>query len=333
MRSFSFSLGKQIVALWTLTIVLILVVLLLFVHGNREAIKRTNALVNVDFKQLLGDQLKLATDALAHSISHAIRNVPADTARKQIITDLLDGFRFEDDKSGYFFVYDKYSPFYNPNIKHKLGMSLENVKDKNGVLYVQELYKGAMKKGGFSHYVFPKPLIGGGTRDVDKIAYAQKIEGAPNWWIGTGVYMDNVNQRTQTIARDIENGMQRNFYTYICIVALLLLLVVVPTYYIFYRKITRNISTLNRGLNDFFAFVNYKDKTVPQAVVLHARDELGQMANALKHNIEEAVKHFQSDQVFSKDALKVLNGVHTGILSKTSKPVQLTPSCNIWVKI
>ncbi|CCB79611.1 hypothetical protein HBZC1_06250 [Helicobacter bizzozeronii CIII-1] len=42
----------------------------------------------------------------------------------------------------------------------------------------------------------PKPLPDGSTRPVQKISYAQKIDGVPNLWIATGVYMDNVQQRT-----------------------------------------------------------------------------------------------------------------------------------------
>ncbi|BCZ17658.1 hypothetical protein NHP190003_09400 [Helicobacter sp. NHP19-003] len=308
----SFSLGKQIVALWLLTIAVVVVTVLLFMHGNNQSVKRTNELVGKDLRALLGEQLKLATNAMAHSLAKAIKDTEGDEAKKVIVAHMLDGFRFDDDKSGYFFVYEEHKAFYNPNVKGEIGGDKKHLKDKNGVYYVQELRKAAMNGGGFVNYVYPKPLGNGEVKDMDKIAYAQKIEGTKDWWIGTGLYMDNVNQRTATIAQDIDRSMKRNSYAYAGIVALFLLLVVIPLYYIFYSKITRNIGTLNKGLNDFFAFVNYKDKNVPQVVVLHAKDELGQMAKALKNNVDEAVDHFQSDQVFSKDVLKILEGMHTG---------------------
>ncbi|WP_121021184.1 methyl-accepting chemotaxis protein [Helicobacter vulpis] len=308
----SFSLGKQIIVLWAFSVITMGVTLLLFAQSNKESVRHVHELVNVDLKHLLGEQLKLATDALAHSISNAIKDAPTDALKKKIIADVLKGFRFEEDKSGYFFAYEEYVPFYNPNLKDKLGTSLKNVQDKNGVFYVQELYKAAMAGGNFVYYVFPKPLIEGGMRDTDKISYAQKIEGTTNLWIATGVYMDNVDARARTIMQEIDKGMKYHFYLYGAIVILFLFIVVMPLYYLFYRKITRNIRTLSVALKDFFAFVNYHAKKEPKEIVLHSKDELGEMAHALKNNVKEAVAHFQADQHFSKDALNVLDNVHTG---------------------
>ncbi|WP_120946004.1 MULTISPECIES: methyl-accepting chemotaxis protein [Helicobacter] len=308
----SFSLGKQIIVLWAFSVLTMGVTLLLFAQSNRESIEHVHKLVDLDLKRLLGEQLKLATDALAHSISNAIKDAPTDALKKRIVSDILHGFRFEEDKSGYFFAYEEYVPFYNPNITDKIGTSLKDVRDKNGVLYIQDLYKAAQSGGNFVYYVFPKPLLNGGVRDTDKISYAQKIEGTTNLWIGTGVYMDNVEERTKTIIYEIEGSMRYHFYLYAAIVVLLLFVVVMPLYYLFYRKITRNISTLSGALKDFFAFVNYRAKNEPKEIILHSKDELGEMARALKSNVQEAVQHFQADQHFSKDALSVLDNVHTG---------------------
>ncbi|WP_104695359.1 methyl-accepting chemotaxis protein [Helicobacter salomonis] len=308
----SFSLGRQIIVLWTFSVIAMGVTLLLFAQSNRESVQRVHELVNIDLKHLLGEQLKLATDALAHSISNAIKDVPTEAGKRQVIAHILDGFRFEEDKSGYFFAYEEYVPFYNPNAKDKLGTSLRDIQDRNGVFYIQELYKAAMAGGNFVYYVFPKPLLEGGTQDTDKVSYAQKIEGTSNLWIGTGVYMDNVTRRSQAIIDEIAGSMRYHFYLYAAIVVAFLLLVVMPLYYLFYRKITRNIKTLSGALRDFFAFVNYRAKKEPKEIVLHSKDELGEMARALTHNVKEAVGHFQADQHFSKDALDVLGNVHTG---------------------
>ncbi|CRF45611.1 methyl-accepting chemotaxis protein [Helicobacter heilmannii] len=321
----SFSLGKQIISLWSLTIVAVVITVLLFVYGNSQSIKRTNQLVGQDLRALLGEQIKLATNAMAHTLAKAIEDAKGDESKKAIIAHILDGFRYEDDKSGYFFIYDKDKDFYNPNTKGTLGESKWYLRDKNGVYYVQELYKVAMNGGGFVNYIYPKRLGNGQMKDIDKIAYAQKIKGEKDWWIGTGLYMDNIQHRTETIARDIASSMKRNSYIYAAIVVLFLLLVVVPIYYIFYSKITRSIRTLNKGLNDFFAFVNHKDKQVPQVVVLHSKDELGQMAHALQANVDEAITHFQADQVFSKDALKLLESMQTGNFQQAIKASAANP--------
>ncbi|BEG56898.1 hypothetical protein NHP21005_05860 [Helicobacter sp. NHP21005] len=288
------------------------VTLLLFAKSNHESVERVNTLVGKDLKQLLGEKLQLSIDSLAYSLSSALKNAHTDTEKQQAITDTLKGLRFEKDRSGYYFVFKKYVLMYTGNKAYKIGVDDENLQDVNGVRYFKELYLQAMKGGGFVQYVSPKPLPGGGNRDTPKISYAQRIEGTNDWWIGAGLYMDNVTRRTFKIADEIESGIKHSFHIYALIISLFMFLVVVPSYYLFYSRITRNINILNKGLNDFFAFVNYKNKNVPQVVALHARDELGQMAHALKNNVDEAVVHFQADQVFSKDALKILESMQTG---------------------
>ncbi|WP_158653160.1 hypothetical protein [Helicobacter bizzozeronii] len=161
---------------------------------------------------------------------------------------------------------------------------------------------------------------------MQKISYAQKIEGVPNLWIATGVYMDNVQQRTHTITSDIRRNLNRKFYFYVLIILTFLLVVVVPLYYLFYHKITGNIHALNKGLKDFFAFVNHKNQEAPQAIVLRSKDELGEMARALNHNIQEVVQYFQADQTLSKEALVVLNGARTGDFTQNIQAQAINPA-------
>ncbi|WP_233710906.1 methyl-accepting chemotaxis protein [Helicobacter salomonis] len=321
----SFSLGRQIIALWLLTIVLIVTILLLFMQNNQETLGRVNKLIDTDLQRMLGEKLKLSIDATSFHISRATQDAPTLEAKKQMAINMLKGFRFEQDKSGYFFVYDKYSPVYTANPKYRIGVSMENIKDKNGVPYIKKLYEIAMAGGGFVYYVSPKPLPDGNARYTQKISYAQKIEGMPNWWVGGGVYMDNVSQRTRMITGQISRGLNDKFYLYVAIVLLFLLTVVVPLYYLFYRKITGGIRALNKGLKDFFAFVNYRDANVPEAIALRSRDELGEMAYALNHNIQEAVQHLQADQALSKEALVVLDGARTGDFTRNIHSRAINP--------
>ncbi|MFC3847629.1 methyl-accepting chemotaxis protein [Helicobacter baculiformis] len=312
----SFSLGKQIVALWALTIVAMVVTLLLFAQNNKDSVNRVNQLVSADLEQLLGNKLELATNALAHTIANALKDVRTEEDRRMLIADMIRRFRFEKDNSGYFFLYEKYTPLYTANPAYIQGVDMENAKDKDGVYYVQELYKVAMAGGGFTHYVSPKPLPNGSTRNVRKISYATRIEGTQDWWLGAGMYMDNIEERTHMIAKEIETNLNRKFYFYALITLTFLLVVVVPLYYLFYRKITGNISALNSGLKDFFAFINYQNKSTPKAIVLRSKDELGEMADALNQNVQGAVAHLQADRHLSKEALIVLDGARTGDFTK-----------------
>ncbi len=160
--------------------------LLLFVHNNKESVQRVDKLVGTDLNAMLGEKLKLSVDAMSFVLSNAIKNAPTLEAKKQMIEHLLKGFRFEEDHSSYFFVYDLYTAISTGNPKFHVGTNMENFHDKNGVYYVKELYRVAMAGGRFVYYIVPKPLPDESTRPVQKISYAQKIEGVPNLWIATG---------------------------------------------------------------------------------------------------------------------------------------------------
>ncbi|CCB79307.1 methyl-accepting chemotaxis protein [Helicobacter bizzozeronii CIII-1] len=321
----SFSLGKQIVALWMLTIVAMVATLLLFAQNNRDSVRQVNALVNKDLKDMLGGKLKLAIDTASFNIAHAIKEAPTQVAKEQIIVKMLKGFRYDEDKSGYFFAYNKYTPIYTANPKYHIGQSAANVKDKNGVYYIQELYNAAMAGGKFVYYVSPKPLGDGQVRYTAKISYAQKIAGTQDWWVGGGMYMDNIQERTHSITQLIDHNLSHKFYIHVVLVLIFLVVVVIPLYYLFYHKITSNIRTLSRALKDFFAFVNYKDKKVPQEIILRSDDELGQMARALNTSIQEAVQHLQADQALSKEAILVLDGVRTGDFTQNIHAQAINP--------
>ncbi|WP_324728484.1 methyl-accepting chemotaxis protein [Helicobacter cynogastricus] len=322
----SFSLGKQVVALWVLTTIAVIAILLLFAQNNRASVKQMNKLVNEDLQKLLAEKIQLSTDVLAHTIAQSLKESRgSEEEKKKLIAAALHGFRFEEDRSGYFFVWDEYKPIYTGNSSYKIGKDLRNTTDINGVHYIQDLYKAAMKGGGLVYYVSPKPLPNGQTRLTNKVSYAQKIEGTNHWWIGVGLYMDNIAQRTQTITQTLENSLMRKFYLSVFVVIIFFALVVVPLYYLFYRRITGNISALNSGLKDFFAFINYKNQNAPKVIALRSKDELGEMAQALNQNMQEASTYLQADRHFSKEALMVLNGARTGDFTQDIRSAATNP--------
>ncbi|WP_353622237.1 cache domain-containing protein [Helicobacter felistomachi] len=139
-------------------IVLIIVTLLLFARSNHESVERVNILVSRDLKDFLGEKIKLATNVTAYNLARAIEGAKDDATRRAIVAHMLGNFRYEQDHSGYFFVYQKYTPFYSPNNKGGSGDSDEYLKDKNGVYYMQELYKVLDERWGFCELHLSKAL-------------------------------------------------------------------------------------------------------------------------------------------------------------------------------
>ena len=141
--------------------------------------------------QLLVSQrarIKDVTHASALGLAAMTKGLPQQE-QLRVIADYVEKSRFEDDASGYFYVYEGTVSVAHPTQKQLIGKDLSGTADKQGVRYVSELRKAAAKGGGFVDFVFPKP----GAGDVFKLGYAENVEGTP-YWIGTGVYIDNVDR-------------------------------------------------------------------------------------------------------------------------------------------
>jgi len=145
-------------------------------------------------------KIQVATHSLAVSLSEAIKNVPELDEKIEIIRALMDPIRFEDDKSGYFFVYNQTTVVALPPKKSLHGKDLKDVKDANGIYLVRELNKLAQGGGGFLTYIWPKP----GKGDQPKLSYAMLIPGT-KMWIGTGVYIDNIKEEEARINSEIQS--------------------------------------------------------------------------------------------------------------------------------
>ncbi|MFO1447839.1 MAG: methyl-accepting chemotaxis protein [Opitutaceae bacterium] len=134
-------------------------------------------------------RLELTTRNFAESLSTAIAGVADPAAQVAVIRKAIADLRFEEDKSGYFFVYEGTTVRILGPSPALEGKDLSDKVDTHGVPFIRELASAAAKGGGFVHYVFPKP----GSGDQPKISFATPIKGAA-FWIGTGVYIDRLAQ-------------------------------------------------------------------------------------------------------------------------------------------
>jgi methyl-accepting chemotaxis protein len=161
---------------------------------------------------MLEDQkakLQVATHSVALAVGHAIEGVADKQQQIEIIRKLVDDIRFEDDQSGYYFVYENTVNVALPPAKAKQGKDLGDTKDKDGIYFVKELMDQAGKGGGFVQYVFPKPP---GNQDTPKLGYAEMIPGT-RMWIGTGVYIDNIDTYVKAMAGEMNSQVRSSLMT------------------------------------------------------------------------------------------------------------------------
>jgi len=190
-----------------------------FMKMKDYSVDRTQTVMLEDQKQ----KLKVGTHSIALSLGSVIKADMDKEQVYQIIRDAVENIRFEKDKSGYYFVWENTKCIALPTKKELVGTDGGNLKDPNGKYFIRELKDVAHQGGGYIEYVFPKPGVG----DVPKLSYAEMIPGT-DIWIGTGVYIDNIEVAKQEIETSISSLARSLNVRMIIIFVLVLALIIVP---------------------------------------------------------------------------------------------------------
>ena len=192
------NIGTRILVLFATAIVLIALTIGIFFTIAQtiaaQSSERTRSLYMAEEKRRIRDAIII----MSRSIENQIRNISGEEEQIRVINTMIDGVIYEDDKSGYFFVYNLDGLVLAHNNKSLIGKNLGQSTDKNGVRFNARLGEEAQRGGGFVEFIFAKPNKG----DQPKIAYAQMIPGT-RFWIGTGIYVDNVAEVEETIFSDM----------------------------------------------------------------------------------------------------------------------------------
>ena len=278
----SFSIGSRIIALVVFMILFIAGVVLAFLATTEQVkhmgSRETQRVMLAEQK----DKLQVATRSLALSLGELLPLLPGDDAKVAAIRGAVDPIRYEADKSGYFFVYQGTVNVALPTKKETQGKDLSGAKDKNGVYFVRELAAKAQSGGGFVQYVFDKP----GKGDQPKLAYAELIPGT-NYWIGTGIYIDNIEEASASIERTIGAFVSTAVAWRIGIITALLLLVVAPVCVLVITGIVRPLRAATEAAGQVAAGnLNISISAQGRDEVAALQHALDTMVRTLRDNIE-----------------------------------------------
>ncbi|MDR2477050.1 MAG: methyl-accepting chemotaxis protein [Treponema sp.] len=181
------------------------------------------------------EKIQLGTETMAVALGKALEGVTDRQEQHDVIKSYIQDYRFEDDKSGYYYTYIGTVIFMHPTLPHREGEDLSNTADAQGVYYVRELYENAKKGGGFVSFIFPKPPS---MENAPKLAYVMYIPGT-DIWISTGIYIDNIDTTTKAIhAREIKH-LQKQMILIIGIIAAGLLFILGPLCVFTLKSITK----------------------------------------------------------------------------------------------
>ena len=271
----------------TIRIIAIIVIMLLAMVGIIIPLYYTaqgisnSALVTTEDVMMTGqkEKIKLGTQTMAVALGKALNGISDRQKQHDIIKSYIQEYRFEEDKSGYYYTYIGTTIFMHPTLPHREGEDLGNTADVNGVYYVRELYANAQNGGGFVNFVFPKPPS---MENAPKLAYVEYIPGT-DIWISTGIYIDNIGIIKASIVEKHHQDLYAQTSVVIIILAVVLLFVVAPFCIFIFRSISiplkktvKAADALAAGNMDIEIRISGKDE------ITHLEESFQKLAQNLK---------------------------------------------------
>ncbi|MDR0759607.1 MAG: methyl-accepting chemotaxis protein [Treponema sp.] len=181
------------------------------------------------------EKIRLGTQTMAAALSKALAGVQDRQEQHDIISAYITEYRFEDDKSGYYYTYIGTKIFMHPTLAEREGEDLGQTADANGVYYVRELYENAQKGGGFVSFVFPKPPA---MENTPKLAYVEFIPGT-DIWISTGIYIDTIDVHKAEVEQLLAAFVRTRMLLILGCVFGLAAAILVPLCVVTFRSITQ----------------------------------------------------------------------------------------------
>ena len=148
--------GRMYLIIFSILALFVVMVFFTVQSGNKVktlGLEKTGEIMLVDQKA----KVQVASHSLALAVGHAIEKIDDSEKKIEMVRMLVDDIRFEEDKSGYFFVYQGTINVAFPPKHESQGKDLGDTKDKNGVYLIRDLQTKAKAGGGFVEYVWPKP--------------------------------------------------------------------------------------------------------------------------------------------------------------------------------
>lgn len=188
-------------------VILTSIVIFFFVSSEYRALSNYNLQTLKTFlmnqkKQELQNYTSLARAAIKH-IHPADKN--ENNTQQMAIQKLLNQLLYNGD-DGYFFAYDDQGiNIAHPKEPYRIGKSWWDLEDDSGKKIIQQLISNAKAGGGFLQYQWSKPS---NQSTSNKMSYSTYLE-EWQWMLGTGVYLDDVNQQLASLQQKIDQHINK----------------------------------------------------------------------------------------------------------------------------
>lgn len=257
-----------------------LLFIVMAVFAIRNGAKSRDMGIDKAGQVMLDDQkarIQLASHTLALAIGHALEDVQDKNARIEIIRKMVDDIRYEEDKSGYYFVYEGTVNVANPPKKEIQGKDLVDTKDKDNVYVIRDLRDRAKEGGGFVHYIWPKP----GADDTPKLSYSEMIPGT-EIWIGTGAYLDNIDKYKEKMNQEISSQARTNIINML-VIAGLIFVGIITLCLVIVLGISRSLRIMVTNFQD----IAEGEGDLTKRITIKSKDEIAELARWFNVFIEK----------------------------------------------
>ncbi|MDR3284902.1 MAG: methyl-accepting chemotaxis protein [Treponema sp.] len=245
----SISIGKRMIAIIAILLIIIGALLAAVYFAARNV--KEAGITDAESVMLEGqkEKIKLGTQTMAAALSKALLGISDRQQQHDIIHDNIQDYRFEEDKSGYYFTYIGTVIFMHPTLPQREGEDLGQTADANGVYYVKELYENARNGGGFVEFVFPKPPS---MEQAPKLAYVEYISGT-DIWISTGIYIDNIDAYKADMEERMTQSLNSMMIVIIGSILGLIVLIIIPLCAMTMKSITSPLRATVKTAEDLAA--------------------------------------------------------------------------------
>ena len=197
-----------------------LAIALAVLHQASALAHHQRTLVETAYVQSKEAELRHYVDLAQSAIAPLVQSGRNDDATRRAAMDALARLDFGQD--GYFFLYDMEGhALMHPRQPELVGQDLFQLRDAQGHPTIQQLIAAARSGGGTVRYVWRKPSTG---QIAPKLGYVVAIP-QWNWMIGTGIYLDDVDEALHGIDARAEADIHKTM-TWIGAIAGIAILIV-----------------------------------------------------------------------------------------------------------
>ncbi|SLM31781.1 putative Methyl-accepting chemotaxis sensory transducer [Desulfamplus magnetovallimortis] len=201
----------------------------------------------------------------------------------------IGSLRYGPDKSDYFWIHNLDLEMVMHPIKPELdGKDISGIKDPNGKYLFREMVSVCKENGeGFVEYMWPKP---GQKEPVAKVSFVKLFE-PYGWIIGTGVYINDIEEAVAMKTEELNNMMISNSVKQIVVIALVCLIILIVTFYVS-RRISRPIIETSLVLKDIAEGQGDLTRRIKEI----SKDEAGELAhwfNQFIANLQQMIQQIK----------------------------------------